>query len=112
MSAPNVKFMTFIYTYLYVEKHFNILTVTEDIITGQNKIEAKGSFLLRYKARMTYNITVLSTIWGLGQRSIVIPVIVKCSSLLSACLVQVYRASIVNLRCLPADTERSESIHS
>ena len=51
MSAPNVKFMTFIYTYLYVEKHFNILTVTEVIITGQNKIEAKGSFLLRYKAR-------------------------------------------------------------
>ena len=48
MSAPNVKFMTFIYTYLYVEKHFNVLTVTEVIITGQNKIEAKGSFLLRY----------------------------------------------------------------
>ena len=63
MSAPNVKFMTFIYTYLYVEKHFNILTVTEVIITGQNKIEAKGSFLLRYKARMTY-IIVLSTIFG------------------------------------------------
>ena len=41
-----------LYTYLYVENYFNVLTVTEVIITGQNKIEeAKGLFLLRYKAR-------------------------------------------------------------